>query len=78
MRASSEPPDQQKPSHFTGHYLELPRREAGPALEAREGRTPSRASQPGGRKGDVWINNKYGDLFSVTGAYEKAMAANGK
>lgn len=44
----------------------------------REGRTALRASRPGGRKGDVWINNKYGDLFSVSGAYEIAMGVNGK
>lgn len=46
--------------------------------EAREGRTALGASRPSGRKGDVWINNKYGDLFSATGAYENAMGVNGK
>ncbi|CAK6961044.1 Hypothetical predicted protein, partial [Scomber scombrus] len=35
-------PTNKKPSHFTVHYLELPRREAGPASEAREGRTALR------------------------------------
>lgn len=47
------------------------------ACEAREGCRALRARQPSGRKGDVWINNKYGDLFSVT-AYEKVMGVNGK
>lgn len=37
-----------------------------------------RASRPGGRIEDVWINNKYGDMFSVTGAYENVMGVNGK
>lgn len=56
----------------------MPRREAGLHSEAREGCTALRARRPGGRKGAVWINNKYGDLFSVTAAYENAMEVNGK
>uniref|UniRef100_A0A3B3XQN4 Uncharacterized protein n=1 Tax=Poecilia mexicana TaxID=48701 RepID=A0A3B3XQN4_9TELE len=56
-------PDQQKPSHFTGHYSVLPPRET--------------INLVGGNR-DVLINNTYGDLFFVTKACENVRGVDGK